>query len=257
MTAINTLVWRPYQGAGVKGSFISQVVLDAAIDTVWQIPIISKYSNQTLVADGVIINNEGNNALVSLQAGPLLTTVSPYAREPVSLDHSVTTEVLFQIVTGVVILTFYIGTPPINPVQYNYQGAAASVVANLTPLTDSLNANVPFGTAPVDGPSVQQGFNGSWFASATMTLHSGGVADNLFVDLTDGVTLIDTTVFHASAGSSFFTVSVSGFIVNPVGDIRITCYTNSFTTPCQMIAKASGSQLLSRACTLTVFRVAP
>lgn len=255
MTQVTSLTWHPYQGAGQKGSFIAQVVLDGTLDPLWAVPIISKYSNQTLVADGVIIDNQANNGPVGVTAGPLVSSVPPFGREPVSLDHSVTQEINFIVPPGLVLLTFYVGTPPINPVQYNYQGAAASVVPNLNPITGSISGDIPIagGSGFVDGPSVAQGSaGGTWFATGTVTILATSLT-NVTIKLWDGTSVISSSAVRPPGGVSEWSVALSGYITAPVSDIRISVATSpdSITMLHDTLIPAG------KASTITAFRVAP
>jgi hypothetical protein len=95
-------------------------------------------------------------------------------------------------------------------------------------LTNPLAADVLLtnDTLYFDGPSVAQGPNGTWFASATVSLVDTGFVATFFCKLTDGTTIVSSALGSVAAGY-YLVMSLSGVITSPAGNIRISCKDNS------------------------------
>lgn len=124
-------------------------------------------------------------------------------------------------------------TVPTNSDSVIIMDAAASNVAKtatipqvvgafFAPITNSLGSDVLLNNTSIykDGPSVAQGTAGTWFASGTVTLSSTG-NDAIAAKLWDGTTVIASGELATSPNLSI-TMSLSGFIANPTGNIRIS-----------------------------------
>ena len=94
----------------------------------------------------------------------------------------------------------------------------------ITTLSNSLAGDVALNNtaAYFDGPSVAQGTAGTWFASGTVTVLDSAGAAAFSVKLWDGTTLIASARSRATAGNSPITISVSGYLATPAGNIRIS-----------------------------------
>lgn len=255
--AVNTLTWNPYPQEGQSGALIATVLVDASVDAVWTIPTVGLYNfpgQPQQWADGVIISNDFNNGPVAIAVGPLASIVPPYQREAIALSKSVGADMQITLgfATGIVQLLFYKGTPPINPNIYNYQGAAASVVPDLSPQTISLTAPVAIVAGVYStGPQLNQGPIGTWFASGTVTVLPTGGGDRFAVRLWDGTNIADETV--ATLGlTNPGSISVSGLFVFPVAGIRISVTT--ITNPGTILDVSVGGT--TKVSTLSAFRTA-
>jgi hypothetical protein len=71
------------------------------------------------------------------------------------------------------------------------------------------------------GPTVAQGTVGTFFASGTVTMLDSGGAANYLVKLWDGTTVIASAVV-SSPDDQYASASLSGYITNPAGNIRIS-----------------------------------
>ena len=94
---------------------------------------------------------------------------------------------------------------------------------NFTPITASLGADVALNNTAnyFDGPSVAQGTSGTWFVSGTVVaIDTSGLA-NFAVKLTDGTSVIASSYATASV-NIYTTISVSGYITSPAGNLRIS-----------------------------------
>lgn len=109
--------------------------------------------------------------------------------------------------------------------------AAAPIFRTLVPadyplsvITASLAGDVALNNVAnyFDGPSVAQGTAGTWFVSGTVTLTSGAAANAFSVKLTDGTSVIASAHTQGYAGGSVTTVSLSGYLSTPAGNLRIS-----------------------------------
>lgn len=132
--------------------------------------------------------------------------------------------------------------------------ATAGVIStNLTRLTASLGADVNLNNIAnyFDGPSVAQGTTGTWWASGTVTVTDAGGQVRFNAKLWDGTTVIASA---QTINSSAFpiTVSLSGYISNPAGNIRISVQDTVLTTG-KILFNQSGN---SKDSTISVIRIA-
>lgn len=88
-------------------------------------PITGQYSNNTIIADGIIVYNTSNNGFVVIKTGTLETDVPPFTRDVVLLGGKSQLDVLINFTVGAINLLFYKGKPPVTPTLLNYAGAAA------------------------------------------------------------------------------------------------------------------------------------
>lgn len=78
-----------------------------------------------------------------------------------------------------------------------------------------------------DGPSVAQGTSGTWYASGTVTcVDTAGLA-GFPAKLWDGTTVIASTVGVSPTANAQVSIALSGRILNPAGNIRISVRDNS------------------------------
>lgn len=120
----------------------------------------------------------------------------------------------------------------------------APPVSNITTASDALSGNVNLNNTAsyFDGPSMAQGTSGTWYVNGTITfqtLAATGV-DNIRCKLWDGTTVISTTAGEAFAGDNMFTLSLSGLITSPAGNIKISCRDTTSTSG-QLIASSDGA----------------
>lgn len=124
-----------------------------------------------------------------------------------------------------------------------------------TPITNSLGANVTLSNTGLyfDGPSVAQGSTGTWFASGTVTLQSAANnSDEFEVKLWDGTTVIASTQTTIQSLAPYITsVSLSGYLASPVGNLRISVKC-TISTDASIAYNASGN---SKDSTISAFRI--
>lgn len=153
-------------------------------------------------------------------------------------------------------------TVPTNSDSVLIMDAAASNVAKtatipqvvgafFAPITNSMSGDVALNNTATyfAGPSVAQGTVGTWFASGTVTLSSTS-QDVMQAKLWDGTTVLASAEFVALTNLAT-TVSLSGFIANPVGNIRISVR-DPTTTGGTMSFNLSGN---SKDSTVTAIRI--
>jgi hypothetical protein len=101
------------------------------------------------------------------------------------------------------------------------------------------------------GPTVAQGTVGTWHAHGTVTIIATNQDSNI-AKLWDGTTVTASAV-QVNIGANNCTISLSGVISAPAGNIRISVRDSSNTAGAAMAFNSSGN---SKDCTLTVRRIA-
>ena len=114
---------------------------------------------------------------------------------------------------------------------YGLSRSALSLRAGLTTTaTGILGADVALGTgAYVDGPKVTLG-TGLWFVTGNVELIDTSVLANIFCKMWDGTTVIASASERVQNTAGGVSVTMSGFITNPAGDIRISCISSAVTS---------------------------
>jgi hypothetical protein len=94
---------------------------------------------------------------------------------------------------------------------------------NFTPITASLSGDVALNNTAnyFDGPTVAQGTSGTWFVSGQVTVVDAAGATNFQAKLWDGTTIINSA-YITNGGSYLTVISLSGYIVSPAGNLRIS-----------------------------------
>lgn len=125
-------------------------------------------------------------------------------------------------------------------------------IKRMAPITASLGADVALNNTGnyFDGPSIAQGTTGTWFVSGTVSVTSS-TTDIVYAKLWDGATVIASTSGPAQAGVDR-TMSLSGFITSPAGNLRISCKDVSSTNG-KITFNTTGNSADS---TLTAIRIA-
>lgn len=124
----------------------------------------------------------------------------------------------------------------------------------MTTLVNSLAADVNLNNTAnyFTGPTVAQGTTGTWFASGTVTVIDGAGGATFVARLWDGNNVMASTVVTQSGASLRATISLSGRIANPIGNIRISVKDISSTSG-KILFNESGD---SKDSTLTVMSIA-
>jgi hypothetical protein len=107
------------------------------------------------------------------------------------------------------------------------------ITSAIPKFTNSLSGDVALNNIAnfFDGPTVAQGTVGTWFASGNVTLvDTTAVSAGIICKLWDGTTVIDSTIISTIATNAAINVHLSGYIVNPAGNLRISCKDVTATT---------------------------
>lgn len=131
-------------------------------------------------------------------------------------------------------------------------GTLPTARLSLGQITNSLGADVAVNVSAnyFDGPSVAQGSTGTWFASGTITMQDPAI-NNFYCKLWDGTTVIASGASTVFSAGNFNTMSLSGFLASPAGNLRISCRSPS-TTTAVIKFNLTGN---SKDSTITAFRV--
>jgi hypothetical protein len=100
-------------------------------------------------------------------------------------------------------------------------GFSSSV--NFSPITASLGADVALNNTAnyFTGPTIAQGSTGTWFVSGSVTLYTPTTASQFYMKLWDGTTVVASGSYAQSVGGQQIIASLSGYIANPTGNLRI------------------------------------
>ncbi len=109
----------------------------------------------------------------------------------------------------------------------DYQRANGTALAPLlTAFTNSISGDVALNDTSkyFDGPTVAQGTTGTWLATGTVTLQDTAASGRMLCKLWDGTTVIASGEAYTPATANVpITISLSGYIASPAGNIRISC----------------------------------
>lgn len=122
------------------------------------------------------------------------------------------------------------------------------------PITNSLAADVALSNTAnyFDGPSVAQGTSGTWFVSGNVQCYDSTNVESYWVKLWDGNTVIDEGADNSAIGNNAH-IHLSGYIINPIGNLRISVRTPSNTTA--IIRADSLGSGNKKSCTITAIRI--
>lgn len=125
---------------------------------------------------------------------------------------------------------------------------------NMSPVVNSLTGDVALNNTAnyFDGPSVAQGSAGTWLATGTVSLTDTAGAAEFFVKLWDGTNVIASGKAQSAAANSEITISLSGFLATPAGNIRMSARDVTSTSG-SMFFNQTGN---SKDSTVTAIRIA-
>lgn len=103
-----------------------------------------------------------------------------------------------------------------------------------------------------DGPSVAQGKTGVWFVSGAVTVWDTAAAARINVQLWDGTTVIASGRAELTGANLAATVSLSGYLAAPAGNLRISAQDATNTTGQILNDIGSGNNASS----ISAFRIA-
>ena len=130
----------------------------------------------------------------------------------------------------------------------------AALQALASPLTNSLGADVSLNNIAnyFTGPTVAQGSTGTWWASGIVTFLDTTSADTFYAKLWDGTTVIASGAVTTGGANFLASISLSGYLASPAGNIRISCRAPNATTG-KIVFNATGN---SKDATVSAYRIA-
>jgi hypothetical protein len=130
---------------------------------------------------------------------------------------------------------------------------SGTCAVSLSPTTISLAADVSLSNTAnyFDGPSIAQGSTGTWFASGTVTVTESAAAAGIYCKLWDGTTVIASAAQRINSASQGVSISLSGFLSSPAGNLRISCRDITATTG-KIVFNLTGNSTDS---TISAFRI--
>lgn len=147
------------------------------------------------------------------------------------------------------------GLAKVDGTTITASGGVLSLAITPSQITNSLGADVLLNNtaAYFDGPSVAQGTSGTWFATGTVTLTDTAGSSNFHAKLWDGTTVIASGISTTAGGTSFFmTITLSGYLASPAGNIRISVK-DATSTNGKILFNQTGN---SKDSTITAYRIA-
>lgn len=125
---------------------------------------------------------------------------------------------------------------------------------SMQPITASLGADVALNNTSnyFSGPAVAQGTAGKWFVSGTITCEDTAGAATFYAKLWDGATVIASTASTSPAANNAISITLSGYISAPAGNLRIDARDITSTSG-QMRYNETGD---AKDCTITAIRIA-
>lgn len=129
---------------------------------------------------------------------------------------------------------------------------APSTVVASSPITASTSADILLNNTSsyFDGPTVAQGSSGTWYVAGTVTITSATAA-NISAKLWDGTNIIASCA-DSVIGNGFCPMALSGYIVDPSSNLRISVRDVGTTTG-KILFNQSGN---SKDSTITAIRIA-
>jgi hypothetical protein len=103
---------------------------------------------------------------------------------------------------------------------------ASAVITNSLAADVSLNNTSSYFT----GPTVAQGTSGTWFVSGTVTMDDSAGSADFDAKLWDGTTVIASARSQTDSASGKVSISLSGYINAPAGNLRISVKDSTSTS---------------------------
>lgn len=124
----------------------------------------------------------------------------------------------------------------------------------MSPITDSLTGDVDLNNTATyfTGPTIAQGTAGVWFVAGKVTVLDTAGAATFSAKLWDGTTVIDSGTDNSTGANAQATISLSGYISAPAGNLRISVVDGTSTSG-KIKFNSSGN---SKDSTITAIRIA-
>lgn len=128
--------------------------------------------------------------------------------------------------------TIYAGPSSGGAAAPAFRALVIADIALFSQITNALSGDVTLNNTGLyfDGPSIAQGVTGTWFVSGTVTVEDTTGATDFSVKLWDGTTVIASGAVTTGAANYRATITLSGFIAAPAGNLRLSVKDTSFTT---------------------------
>lgn len=131
---------------------------------------------------------------------------------------------------------------------------SGTCAVSLTAATGSMGSNTGIANGSyTDGPTATHAHAGTWFASGKVTYTDTASGFQIKCKLWDGGSVVADSGDNSGqpvTASGFSTMALSGLLVSPTGDVRISCKSNQGTS--SFVFNASGE---SKDSTVTVVRI--
>lgn len=120
--------------------------------------------------------------------------------------------------------------------------ATNDIRTSLSNLTNALGSDVNMNTTGFfDGPTVAQGTSGTWLATGSVNVLDTSAQAAISCKLWDGTTTFASSLGITIAANFPLSVSLSGVMASPAGNIRISCADSNGSPSGRIKANASGS----------------
>ena len=162
-------------------------------------------------------------------------------------------------VEGVNVLTTATGAALAGSASQTFSVATATTANHAinagfsSPISGELGGNVALNNTAnyFTGPSIAQGTSGTWFVSGTVTVRDTAGAAGFHARLTDGTTVIASTQADSAAANATESITLSGYISSPAGNLRIEVKDVTSTNGL-ILSNATSNALDSR---ITAFKI--
>lgn len=111
---------------------------------------------------------------------------------------------------------------------------------NVPTFSNAIASDVPLSGTLAVGPSAAQGTTGTFYATAKITFRDTSAANTVSCRLWDSTTVMDSGAMSSAAAAFVGTISLSGYITNPVGNIRVSCKAVAASGAISMLANFTG-----------------
>lgn len=127
------------------------------------------------------------------------------------------------------------------------------MVASFAPVTNSIAADVALNNTSnyFVAPTIAQGTSGTWFVSGSVMVKDPGGSAAFRAKLWDGTTVVASGGADTGAAGATVSISLSGYIASPAGNLRISVQDVSHTTGL-VLANETGN---SKDSTITAIRI--
>lgn len=203
-------------------------------------------------------NTSGSASPTAVDIAALTTKASPAAGDYLILSDQAASgawkKVAVSSVSAAGSVASIAGNTGAFTLGYGLTNSGNDLRSSLTSITASLGADVALNNTAnyFDGPSVAQGSSGTWLATGTVTFQDTAGAAGFDVKLWDGTTVISSASTNTS-GAVFGSISLSGVITSPAGNIRISVKDLSSTSGIIKFNRSGNS----KDSTVTAVRIAP